>query len=969
MTATSKFAPPQGFPAPWAVAGATARLLAFGVLMVAVCWVSIVAPRMIGRGEGVWLANAVTLTFLLTLPPRRWAAWLATAGIANVLAGVISGEHLGISALMSGCNLIEIAGSAITLRLMAPEGLDLSRTDHLLRFTLVAGVAAPLVSASLAAWALGGLRGDDAWFTFGSWVGADGLGAVILTPLLLTLRNQPQRLAATPLTRRGWLALGALAVTTALVFSVRQPLAFLIPPVLLLVVFQLETLGAAWGVLIILGIAVLLTALGLGPVADPHRSLADSVIAAQLFLAAITLTSLPTAAVLAQRRRLQAEVITNAAQTAELYRRAKLAEEVAGVGYWRLDAATRTLAWSETLATAFGMDPAETPTLAQVSERLHPEDRVGVEDMVAAAAESDEPVSHQFKLVRPDGEVRHLLAKTSAERGAKDKLIAVFGATIDITDLKKAEAEVASSEARYRLVTEASRDIVLKQDPNGVIVFASQGARLFGYEPADLVGRCGFALIHPDDRDAAIASMTALFTDSEASRARNLTEFRVRLADGSYIWVEGNPSVIRGENGEAVAYTNCLRDITRRKAMEAELRAASETAEAAAAVKGDFLANMSHELRTPLTSVLGFTRLALDQPDLSEVSRGYILKASNAGGALLSTVNDILDFSKLESGQLQIRLEPADPAAVCVETLELFSETAAIKGVSLRFEASQLPDRLALDPNRLRQLLLNLIGNAVKFSDEGEVLLSVDWRAESQRLQVSVRDQGPGIAPEQQSLLFRRFSQVDGSSTRRHGGTGLGLAICLGLVEAMGGEIGVESRPGHGARFFFEIPAAPATAATAEEAAEISLFPPGTRVLVADDHPANRDLVRAVLAPFGAQITEACDGDDAVAAAAGAPFDLILMDLRMPVLDGEGAMKAIRQGGGPNCRAPILAFSAGADAPGAAARRDAGFNGDLAKPVLPMDLIAAVCAHALDTSLDTSLDTRTSALGAGVSFG
>ena len=136
-------------------------------------------------------------------------------------------------------------------------------------------------------------------------------------------------------------------------------------------------------------------------------------------------------------------------------------------------------------------------------------------------------------------------------------------------------------------------------------------------------------------------------------------------------------------------------------------------------------------------------------------------------------------------------------------------------------------------------------------------------------------------------------------------------------------------------------------------------------VLVADDHPANRDLVRAVLTPFGAQITEASDGADAVAAAARAPFDLILMDLRMPVLDGEEAMKAIRQGEGPNCRAPILAFSAGADSPGAAARRDAGFNGDLAKPVLPMDLIAAVCAQALDTSLDT----KTSALGAGVSFG
>ncbi len=835
MTGECKRMRPQSAQAYWPLARTALQLVAFGVLMLVVCWVSILVPRLIGRGEGIWIANAVALSVLLTVPPRRWLAWLTAAVVGNIIAGMLTGDHLGMSVLMASCNLIEIAGSAVALRLVVGDGLDLSRADHLLRFTLIAGLAAPLVAASLAAWVLGGLRGDDAWFTFGSWVAADGLGAVILTPLLLTLRDQRRRLAATPLTRRGWLALGALAATTALVFSVRQPLAFLIPPMLLLVVFQLETLGAAWGVLIILAIAVLFTALGLGPAADRHASVADSILTAQLFLAAITLTSLPTAAALAQRRRLQAELAANAAQTAELYRRAKLAEEVAGVGYWRLDTATRVLTWSETLATAFAMDPAVAPTQGQVLKRLHRDDRHGLVDLLSEASATNEPVRHQFRVVRADGQIRHLLGKTAAERGADGKALAVFGTTIDITELKT---------------------------------------------------------------------------------------------------------------------------------VEAELRGAREAAEAAAAVKGDFLANMSHELRTPLTSVLGFTRLALEQPDLNTVSRGYILKASNAGQALLSTVNDILDFSKLASGQLQIRLEPTDPAVVCSETLELFTEAAAIKGVRLRFEAVRLPNRLALDPNRVRQLLLNLIGNAVKFSDDGEILLRVEWRAEDQRLVVAVKDQGPGIAAEQQSLLFRRFSQVDGSSTRRHGGTGLGLAICLGLVEAMGGEIGVESQCGQGACFFFGIPAAPTAAgdaedadaeeANTEEAAAHRFFPPGTRILVADDHPANRELVRAVLSPFGADITEAGNGAEAVAAAAETAFDLILMDLRMPVLDGESAMRCIRRGGGPNHGAPILTFSAGADAPGAAARREAGFDGDLAKPILPIDLIAAVCAHAARGEEDLS---------------
>jgi CheY-like chemotaxis protein/nitrogen-specific signal transduction histidine kinase len=398
--------------------------------------------------------------------------------------------------------------------------------------------------------------------------------------------------------------------------------------------------------------------------------------------------------------------------------------------------------------------------------------------------------------------------------------------------------------------------------------------------------------------------------------------------------------------GVVTALYGALIDITELKLAEAELRAAREAAEAAAAVKGEFLANMSHELRTPLTSVLGFTRLALEQPDLTETSRGYIAKASNAGAALLSTVNDILDFSKLESGRLQIRLAPADPAAVCRDTLELFSESADAKGLALRFEGAGLPESLAIDPDRLRQVLLNLIGNAVKFSEAGEVVLAADWRAEDERLSLSVTDQGPGIAKAQQPLLFRRFSQVDGSSTRRHGGTGLGLAICMGIVEAMGGEIGVESEQGQGARFFFDIPAALAMAPDTGEAEAATLFAPGVRILVTDDHPANRELVRAVLLPFGAEVSEAADGAEAVTLAGAEQFDLILMDLRMPVLDGMGAMQAIRAGGGHNAATPILAFSAGADAPTAQARRQAGFSGDLSKPVMPADLLAAVARYA-----------------------
>ncbi|CAN7328862.1 response regulator [Phenylobacterium sp. LjRoot225] len=510
--------------------------------------------------------------------------------------------------------------------------------------------------------------------------------------------------------------------------------------------------------------------------------------------------------------------------------------------------------------------------------------------------------------------------------------------------LMAAGIALAENEASYRLLADTATDIISRSDLEGTMLYLSPAVeRVTGYAAPELVGRNIADLLHPDDAGPYFARYARMIKGDQADGKP--VEYRIRHKDGRWICIEGNPTLVRGDDGRALGFVDVSRDDTLRKTLETELRVARQEAEAAAAVKGEFLANMSHELRTPLTSVLGFTRLAMDQPDLTEASRTYIRKASNAGAALLATVNDILDFSKLESGQLEIRPEPSDAAEVCRETLELFSEASAAKGVALRFTTSDLPPSLSLDPNRLRQLLLNLVGNAVKFSDDGEIVLAAAWRAADQRLTVSVKDQGPGISPDQQTLLFQRFSQVGSSDTRRHGGTGLGLAICMGLVEAMGGRIGVESELGKGARFFFEIPASPSVASNVEDRPVIPMVRSEARVLVADDHAMNRELVRAVLDPVVGEVREVTNGLDAVAAASHTRFDLILMDLRMPELDGLGAMRAIREGGGPNANVPILAFSAGIDASSAAARLQAGFTGDLPKPLMPADLIAAVSLH------------------------
>ena len=515
--------------------------------------------------------------------------------------------------------------------------------------------------------------------------------------------------------------------------------------------------------------------------------------------------------------------------------------------------------------------------------------------------------------------------------------------------------EMEGSEERYRRIIAAAFDAFIGVSSEGIVTdWNEQATSTFGWSAAEALGQPIDQMICVDQEHVIAGEENVGSSTASSIFTRGRVETQARHKSGLLFSVEMAPSAI--QVGDKQMFAVFVHDVTERKLVEQHMEEARASAEAANRAKSEFLANMSHEIRTPLNGVIGMTDLTLET-ELTRDQRDYLETVKLSADSLLGVINDILDFSKIEAGKIELEELSVD-LRECVEaTLKTVALRADEKGLELLCDISpELPDTISSDPGRLRQIITNLVGNAIKFTDEGEVSVTLRSALSIEAgplLHVTVADTGIGIAPEKIERIFESFSQADTSTTRHYGGTGLGLTISRRLIEIMGGRIWVESQVGRGSQFHFEVPLKEATRSNPCSEALSSLQGlAGVKVLIIDDNRTNRRILEGLLAQWGMDATSAADGESALqkleeATSSGEPYRLILTDMHMPKMDGFMVVQELQKGS-QGSAATVMMLSSGGHRGDAAKCQELGIAAYLLKPVRRTELQEAI-ARALGT--------------------
>ncbi|MDU1141886.1 PAS domain S-box protein [Aeromonas rivipollensis] len=655
--------------------------------------------------------------------------------------------------------------------------------------------------------------------------------------------------------------------------------------------------------------------------------------------------------------RVRAESISSALRESE--QRLLMAQEGAHVGIWEWDMVNDHLFFSPECARLYGRHAEQLTTFHAWQACLHPDDKPRIDTLLSELSASDKPFEVEFRILLPNGDLCWLVSKGSVYRDARQRPLRLLGIHLDITERKQAEQQLRQL------------SLALEQSPDGVFITDTQ-ARI-EYVNAAFLAISGYR------QDEVIGQTPSLLRSGLTPRATYIAlwdaikhgqrwhgEFVNRRKDGSHYQVLAAISPIRQENGGVTHYVAVQADITEKKQLGEELdqyryhleemvnertlqlAQAHQRAESANRAKSAFLANMSHEIRTPMNAILGLTYLLKrDTPDNTQHER--LEKIDNAAQHLLTIINDILDLSKIDAGKMMLEQGDFSLTAMLDNVSALMSEQARAKGLTLMVDMGDSPTWIHGDITRLRQALLNYAANAIKFTEQGTVTLRVRMArplAGGYLLRFEVEDTGIGISPEQCEKLFQAFEQADVSTTRKYGGTGLGLAITSRLAALMGGEAGVNSTLGQGSCFWFTAALSAGQGETPQplppaQSLVQTFFPHRARVLLVEDNAINREVVLELLCNSGLVIETAVNGQEALERVRQHPYDLILMDIQMPLMDGYSATRAIRALPGRE-RIPILALTASAFEENRKASESAGMNDFIAKPVTPAKLFEAL---------------------------
>ncbi len=529
------------------------------------------------------------------------------------------------------------------------------------------------------------------------------------------------------------------------------------------------------------------------------------------------------------------------------------------------------------------------------------------------------------------------------------KLIGTVGTGRDVSKDLRIQQELKNSESRYRLLAENVRDVIWTLDEDLHPIFVTPSIKeVAGYSTEEFLSMPLDVHLPPKYREkfAIIRRFLTYKLNNSSVNPSRYWEFQFFRKDGTIIWLETITSTIWREDHSFAGFICITRETTKRVQTEQELLQAKEEALAASKTKSEFLANMSHEIRTPMNGVLGMLQLLKDTP-LNREQQRYVNTAIGSGACLLNIISDILDFSKIEAGKLELTEESFSLNSLLESTIDSFYKLISNKEVSISTVIhDQVPEWLTTDPSRLRQILTNLIGNAVKFTEQGTISIVAEMspieKAESARLQFKIADTGIGIPKHISHHLFKPFRQGNGSSCRKFGGTGLGLSIVRQLVEEMGGSVHFESTAGEGTTVYFDIlvslvhePQAPIREI---ETNETHILEP-MHILVVEDEKVNAMVVTAMLEKLGHLVTLATNGKAAVEWAEKKPFDCILMDIQMPEMDGIETTRAIRNAPGSiSHHTPIIALTAHAMKGDRERFLEAGMNDYLTKPVELVEL-------------------------------